>query len=70
MLNKAKRLVTEWFAPYSTMYEDEDCTYVEVHYSWTMKEALAWAACSLRDEKVFIYKYHNLVAYRAPVIEA
>ena len=71
MLNKAKRLLTEWFSPYTVMYVNPyfgDVVY-EVHHSWTYKDALEWAACSLRDEEVVIYKYHNLVGRRLETLE-
>lgn len=71
MLNKAKRLLTEWFSPYTIMYVNPyfgDVVY-EVHHSWTYKDALEWTACSLRDEEVVIYKYHNLVARRLETLE-
>lgn len=71
MLNKAKRLLTEWFSPYTVMYVNPyfgDVVY-EVHHSWAYKDALEWAACSLRDEEVVIYKYHNLVGRRLETLE-
>jgi hypothetical protein len=71
MLNKAKRLLTEWFSPYTIMYVNPyfgDVVY-EVHHSWTYKDALEWTACSLRDEEVVIYKYHNLVGRRLETLE-
>lgn len=65
-MNSIKRFLTKWFSPYTIMYVDPYWeTVEEVHHSWTFKDALEWAACSLRDEEVVIYKYHNLVAGRS-----
>lgn len=70
MLNTAKRLMTKWFAPYTIMYVDPYWeTVEEVHHSWTYGDALEWAACSLRDEEVVIYKHHNLVGRRLETLE-
>jgi hypothetical protein len=68
MLNAISKVITKWFAPYTVMYID---TYgkIESHHSWTFKDAVEWAACSLREEEVVIYKYHNLVARRLETLE-
>ena len=69
-MNSIKRLVTKWFAPYTIMYVDPYWeTVEEVHHAWTFEDALEWAACSLRDEEVVIYKHHNLVASRLETLE-
>ena len=69
-MNSIKRLVTKWFAPYTIMYVDPYWeTVEEVHHAWTFEDALEWAACSLRDEEVVIYKHHNLVARRLETLE-
>jgi hypothetical protein len=71
MLNALKRFALKWFSPYTIMYVNPyfgDVVY-EVHHSWTFEDALEWAACSLREEEVVIYKYHNLVARRLETLE-
>lgn len=66
IINTIKRFITKHYAPYTVMYVDPYWdTVEEVHYSWTFKDAVEWAACSLREEGVVIYKHHNLVAWRS-----
>jgi len=58
------KLLTKWFAPYTIFFTD--CFgRTEIHHSWTLRDALEWTACSLRDEVVCVYKHHNLVAARS-----
>ena len=65
MFKLIRKVALNWFSPYTTMFVDEFGEVAEVHYSWTLKDAVEWAACSLRDEQVEIYKYHNQVAWRS-----
>jgi hypothetical protein len=64
MMNALKKFLTVWFSPYTIFFTDRFGR-SEVHYAWTLADALEWAACSLRDEDVCIYKYHNPVAARS-----
>ena len=81
IINSIKRFVTKHYAPYKIDYyttievphglfgrEHKHVT-VESHKSWTLRDALEWAACSLREEKVVIYKRHEEVARRGVVSE-
>jgi hypothetical protein len=65
MINLIKRFALKWFSPYTTMYIGLDGEVTEVHYSWTYQDAVEWAACSLKEEQVEVYKYHNQVAWRS-----
>ena len=65
MLNALKRFALKWFSPYTVFYIDEFGEVAETHYSWTLKDALEWAGCSLKEEQVEVYKYHNQVAWRS-----
>lgn len=70
MINAIKRFLTKWFAPYIIFFIDPFGEISEVHFAWTLKDALEWAACSLREEEVEIFKNHNPIAYRSETLEA
>ena len=69
MINAIKKFLTKWFSPYTIFFIDSFGQVSEVHYSWTLKGALEWTACSLREEEVEIFKYHNPIAYRSDILE-
>lgn len=63
------KLITKWFSPYTIFFVDA-LGRIETHHAWTMQGALEWAACSLRDECVTIYKSGDLIAARSETLEA
>jgi hypothetical protein len=69
MINAIKKFLTVWFSPYTIFFTDRFGR-TEIHHSWTLRDAMEWAACSLRDESVCIYKHHNPVAARSITQEA
>jgi hypothetical protein len=75
MLNKAKRLLTEWFSPYNIEFINEYGDVVQTLHAWTEQDAVEWAACSLREEAVVIRKTANIfesrvILQRSNVVEA
>jgi hypothetical protein len=75
MLNKAKRLLTEWFSPYNIEFINEYGDVVQTLHAWTEQDAVEWAACSLREEAVIIRKTANIfeshiILQRSNVVEA
>lgn len=54
--------------PYRTFLIDRD-NKAQVLYSWTLKGALEWSACSLRTDHVIIAKYLKHIAYRSQTKE-
>ena len=60
------KLITKLFAPYVVRFIDH-AGRTETHRSWTFKDALEWAACSLREESVRVYFFSRLVASRQTV---
>lgn len=75
MLNKAKRFALKYFSPYNIEFINEYGDVVQTLHAWTERDAIEWAACSLRDEAVIIRKTANIfeshiVMCRGSVIEA
>ena len=64
MLNKAKRLMTKLFSPYNIEFINEYGDVVQTLHAWTERDAVEWAACSLRDEVVVIRKTANIFESR------
>jgi hypothetical protein len=62
MFKLITRFITKHYAPYavqyvpSNLFEDE-----QTIYCWTMGEAIQWAACSLRSDRVYIIRRACLV---------
>ena len=69
MLRTVKRFALRWFSPYTVVFINDTTDETEFHYSWTFKDALEWVACSLREERVIVYKYNEPVVSRLVVIE-
>ena len=75
MLNKAKRFALKYFSPYNIEFINEYGDVMQTLHAWTERDAIEWAACSLRDEAVIIRKTANIfesriVLCRSSVIEA
>jgi hypothetical protein len=76
MVNALKRFALQYFSPYSIEFLDKNWGEVtQTLHAWTEREALEWAACSLREEAVIIRKTANIfesrvVMYRGRVSEA
>ena len=75
MLNKAKRFALKYFSPYNIEFINEYGDVMQTLHAWTERDAIEWAACSLRDEAVIIRKTANIfeshiVMCRGSVIEA
>jgi hypothetical protein len=75
MLNKAKRLATRLFSPYNIEFINEYGDVVQTLHAWTERDAVEWAACSLREEHVIIRKTANIfesrvILQRSNVVEA
>lgn len=73
IINSIKRYVTKHYAPYEIEFyriaqdgiEGEWIyTTTEIHHSWTLKDALEWMGCSLREEGVIIFRGGDMVAVR------
>jgi hypothetical protein len=66
----------QYFSPYSIEFLDKNWGEVtQTLHAWTEREALEWAACSLREEAVIIRRTANIfesrvVMYRGRVSEA
>jgi hypothetical protein len=69
-------LALKYFSPYNIEFLDKNwCEVTQTLHAWTEREALEWAACSLREEAVIIRKTANIfesrvVMYRGRVTEA
>jgi len=76
MVNALKRFALKYFSPYSIEFLDKNWGEVtQTLHAWTERDALEWAACSLREEAVIIRKTANIfesrvVMYRGRVTEA
>jgi hypothetical protein len=76
MVNALKRFALRYFSPYNIEFLDKNWGEVtQTLHAWTEREALEWAACSLREEAVRIRKTANIfesrvVMYRGRVTEA
>jgi hypothetical protein len=76
MVNALKRLALKYFSPYNIEFLDKNWGEVtQTLHAWTERDALEWAACSLREEAVIIRKTANIfesrvVMYRGRVTEA
>jgi len=69
MLKLIKKFALKWFSPYTTMFINDAKDEVEIHYSWTFRDAVEWTECSLREERVIVYKYDTPIVTRLAVSE-
>ena len=75
MFKAINRLALKYFSPYNIEFIDEYGEVTQTLHAWTERDAVEWAACSLRDEVVIIRKTANIfesrfVMYRGRVTEA
>ena len=76
MLKLIRKGALQYFSPYSIEFLDKNWGEVtQTLHAWTEREALEWAACSLREEAVIIRRTANIfesrvVMYRGRVSEA
>ena len=75
MFKAISRLALEYFSPYNIEFIDEYGEVTQTLHAWTERDAVEWAACSLRDEAVIIRKTANIfesrvVLCRGAVVEA
>jgi hypothetical protein len=76
MIKLIRKVALQYFSPYSIEFLDKNWGEVtQTLHAWTEREALEWAACSLREEAVIIRKTANIfesrvVMYRGRVSEA
>jgi hypothetical protein len=58
------RLALKYFSPYNIEFIDEFGEVTQTLHAWTERDAIEWAACSLRDETVIIRKTANIFESR------
>ena len=70
------RYLTVLFAPYAVVIVPTDRRFPKgVVHTWTVREAIEWVGCALRDDHVFIVRRatrlqkRKLLASRKPVVE-
>jgi hypothetical protein len=56
--------MTKLFSPYNIEFIDSEGKIVQTLHAWTERDAVEWAACSLRDEAVVIRKTANIFESR------
>jgi hypothetical protein len=64
MLNAIRKTMTKLFSPYNIEFIDSEGKIVQTLHAWTERDAVEWAACSLRDEAVVIRKTANIFESR------
>jgi|APCry1669189034_1035192.scaffolds.fasta_scaffold70072_3 hypothetical protein len=69
MLKAIKKFALKYFSPYTTMFINDAKDEVEIHYSWTFQDAVEWTGCSLREERVVVYRYNTPIVTRLAVSE-
>ena len=75
MLNAIRKTMTKLFSPYNIEFIDDRGNVVQTLHAWTERDAVEWAACSLREEAVIIRKTANIfesrvILQRSNVVEA
>ena len=75
MFKLIRKVALQYFSPYNIEFIDEFGEVTQTLHAWTERDALEWAACSLREEAVIICKTANIfesrvVMYRGRVSEA
>lgn len=66
MLKQAKRLVLQWLG-YKIVVVSPEFKQSIVHYSWTMTDALEWAACYDNTDTVAVGRFNKVLSYRQGV---
>ena len=64
MLNAIRKTMTKLFSPYNIEFIDSEGKVVQTLHAWTERDAVEWAACSLREEHVIIRKTANIFESR------
>ena len=64
MIRLIKKVALQYFSPYNIEFIDEFGEMTQTLHAWTERDALEWAACSLRDEVVIIRKTANIFESR------